>query len=104
MRPIELLPLLVNHKAPSGPVVIPSGKLMLGSLKVVSTPDVERRSMAPARPIGLPRPPVPPKRLVNQRAPSGPEVTSEADKTLGSVLSLIAPEVVMRSLPNMSQT
>ena len=28
MRPIELLPTLVNHRAPSGPAVIPSGPLM----------------------------------------------------------------------------
>ena len=28
MRPMLLLPLLANHSAPSGPAVIPSGKLM----------------------------------------------------------------------------
>jgi hypothetical protein len=27
IRPIELLPLLANHKAPSGPAVIPDGRL-----------------------------------------------------------------------------
>ena len=30
MRPMESLPELVNHKAPSGPAVIPSGSLMPG--------------------------------------------------------------------------
>jgi hypothetical protein len=28
IRPIDLLPLLVNHSAPSGPAVIPSGRSM----------------------------------------------------------------------------
>jgi hypothetical protein len=32
MRPIEALPELVNHRAPSGPAVISSGELMLGSV------------------------------------------------------------------------
>ena len=31
IRPIELLPRLVNQRAPSGPAAIPSGSEMLGS-------------------------------------------------------------------------
>jgi hypothetical protein len=30
IRPIELLPLLANHSAPSGPTVIPTGELTSG--------------------------------------------------------------------------
>ena len=32
IRPIALLPLLVNHSAPSGPAVIPVGWLMPGAV------------------------------------------------------------------------
>ena len=38
MRPIELLPELVNHKAPSGPDVIPVGPSIPVPRKLVSFP------------------------------------------------------------------
>jgi hypothetical protein len=66
IRPIEPLvevsPPFANHNAPSGPAVMPQGKLMLGSLKQVTA------SVVLIRPISLPR------MLVNHRAPSGPAV------------------------------
>ena len=63
MRPIELLPGLANHRAPSGPAVIPfqlSPPLMLASMWLVTAPPVVMRPIEPFW------------RLVNQRAPSAP--------------------------------
>ena len=62
MRPIEFPEELVNHKAPSGPVVTAVGELIAGFLKVVIEPAVV------IRPIEFPA------LLVNHRAPSGPLV------------------------------
>ena len=61
IRPIELLRKLVNHSAPSGPAVIPSGPRMSGPVWLVTVPVVV------IRPIEL-------LRLVNHSAPSGPAV------------------------------
>src|SRR5580700_8069761 len=55
-------PWLVNHSAPSGPVVIPSGSSASGTGYVVITP------LVVIRPIALPN------KLVNHSAPSGPTV------------------------------
>ena len=38
IRPIELLPRLVNHRFPSGPATIPSGRLMPAPVKLATTP------------------------------------------------------------------
>ena len=51
MRPIDAVPglavevVLTNHRAPSGPAVMPVGPSMLGSVMVVSVPSVASRSM-----------------------------------------------------------
>ena len=72
MRPMELLPELVNHSAPSGPAVIPIGPSMLGSLKWVETPFVV------IRPIELVA------SLVNQSASSEPVVVCTGTSMLES--------------------
>lgn len=64
MRPIGWLPLSVNHRAPSGPVVIMSGNRMLGSVYVEITPEVVMRSIEAF------------SKFVNHKAPSGPAVMS----------------------------
>ena len=61
IRPIELPKLVVNHSAPSGPAVMPTGPTIFGSVKVVMTPAVVIRPIEP-----------PPKLFVNQSAPSEP--------------------------------
>src|ERR1700722_8606041 len=67
---------LVNHRAPSGPAVMLPGPLMLGLVKLVTTPDDVMRSIElsppekeidPVRSEGIPP-------LVNHRLPSGPVV------------------------------
>ena len=62
IRPMELLFELVNHSAPSGPVVRPLGKLTPSPLKVEAAPAVVIRPIEsfPA--------------FVNHSAPSGPTV------------------------------
>src|SRR4051812_14543997 len=69
----ELLPMFVNHNAPSGPVVIATDDEMLTLVNLVTTPVVV------IRPIEL----LP--LLVNQRAPSGPDVMSTGDEMVASV-------------------
>src|SRR5262249_49619155 len=56
----DWLSTLVNHKAPSGPAVIPTGPEIVGSVKMVISP------LAVMRPIEL----LP--GLVKHRGPSGP--------------------------------
>ena len=48
MRPIELFPELVNHKAPSGPAVIPVGPSIPVPVKMAAFP------LTVMRPIELP--------------------------------------------------
>ena len=71
IRPIELLPKLVNHRAPSDPDVMPIGE-MLGSEKLETFPAVVIR-------------PIESKALVNQSAPSGPAVMPHGFEIVGSV-------------------
>src|SRR5215472_2081866 len=66
IRPIELLPSLVNHSAPSGPLVMASGSSIPGLVKMVTFPAVVIRPIAPP----LPRY----SSSVNHNAPSGPAV------------------------------
>jgi len=115
MRPMELLPALVNHRAPSEPAVIPTGWSM-PEIYVVTNPAVVMRPMELSlllvnhRPVGaggdpiireagagaragevgdhpavVMRPMVLWKRLVNQRAPSGPAVIPVGSSMLRSV-------------------
>ena len=64
IRPMLLLPMLVNHKAPSGPAVIPFGASMPVPVKLVTVPVVVIRPML----LLL--------ELVNHKAPSGPAAIS----------------------------
>src|SRR4051812_7981867 len=87
-RPI-LFPLnSVNHKAPSGPVVMPPGRLLAVGIGY--------SVMAPAvviRPIWLT------EGSVNQRAPSGPVVMKKAPEfAVGIGYSVNAPAVVIRPI------
>ena len=66
IRPMVLLPTLVNHRFPSGPAVMLSGWLMPGSVKLETTPP------------GVMRPMVLLNWLVNHRFPSGPAVIRRA--------------------------
>ncbi len=60
IRPIELLPVSVNHRLSSGPVAIACGELIDASVKLVTTP------LVVIRPIeSFPS-------FVNHRLPSGP--------------------------------
>ena len=43
IRPIELLPLFVNHNAPSGPAAISQGWLIPGPVTFVTIPEVVMR-------------------------------------------------------------
>src|SRR5712691_6449063 len=86
MRPIELLPLLVNHNAPSGPAVIPCGDEMVGSVKMVTVPAVVMR------PIEL-RAGAEMLQLVNHNAPSGPAVIPNGSEMPGSVYVDTTPPV-----------
>ena len=65
IRPIEVT--LVNHRAPSGPAVIPKGSSICWLL-----PEPEPKSVTTPSVVILPIVFLPP--LVNQRAPSGPAV------------------------------
>src|SRR5690349_20177518 len=60
IRPIDALPSLVTHTAPSGPVVSPLGPLIPEPVKIVTRPAVVIRPIA-----DLPT-------LLNHNAPSGP--------------------------------
>jgi hypothetical protein len=122
-RPIESVARLVNHKAPSGPAVIPKGELIDGSERSVTTPDVVIRpmelaelvnQMAPSGPAVIPKGalmPFPQNLLVTpavvirpmkfvsvkQRAPSGPEVM-KAGRPADPGYAVITPAVVIRSI------
>jgi hypothetical protein len=69
IRPIELFPAFVNHNAPSGPAVIPIGRL---------TPVPEYFVIAPETSI-LPIELFP--AFVNHNAPSGPAVIERGART-----------------------
>ena len=75
IRPIELLPLFVNHRRPSGPVVMPSGWEM-------PTPSLSKLPIAPPVVIcpieSLPK-------LTNHRLPSGPTVMSRGWEMVASL-------------------
>src|SRR5688572_8539447 len=89
MRPIQPCSLiLVNHRAPSGPAVMPNGYLVLGVANEVIAPAVVMRPIEPRR--GL--------LLVNHRAPSGPAVISSGLMMLGCVKMVTAPAVVIRPI------
>jgi hypothetical protein len=62
MRPIESPLKFANHRAPSGPAVMPRGWTMPAPVKFVTAPAVV------TRPIELFA------KLVNHSAPSGPDV------------------------------
>ena len=84
IRPIRLAAYSANHRAPSGPTVIPHGCGPCGSPtgNSVITPAVV------IRPILLPH------RSVNHRFPSGPEVMSYGhDSAVGTGNSVTAPDV-----------
>src|SRR5215469_419548 len=68
IRPIELFQSLVNHNAPSGPLVMASGSAIPGPVKMVTFPAVVILPIAPPLPRygGL--------SSVNHNAPSGPAV------------------------------
>ena len=88
----ELFPALVNHRAPSGPVVIARGPEMLGSVKFDTTPAVV------IRPIErLPA-------LANHNAPSGPTVMFVGYEMLGSVKFFTTPLVVIRPMDPLPAT
>src|SRR6266567_3173634 len=89
-RPILLLKFSVNHRAPSGPGVIPHGSLLaVGIGNSVMAPVVVMR------PILLP--PVPDS--VNHRAPSGPDVMPKGSlPAVGRKNSVMVPAVVIRPI------
>src|SRR5216683_1513492 len=89
IRPILLGSGKVNHKAPSGPVVISCGWLANGIVNSVMTPLVVIRPILPfTTPVRTPS--------VNQRAPSGPKVISAGKELVdGSENSVITPEVLI---------
>ena len=72
MRPMESVPELVNHRAPSGPAVIPSGSLMLVSGVLVTAPPVVMRPMESFARVGEPqgavRPGRDPARTIDARS------------------------------------
>ena len=49
IRPIESLPELVNHSAPSGPAVIPCGMLMPGKIFTWPAPEALPRASCATR-------------------------------------------------------
>ena len=85
IRPIELLvPLLVNHSAPSGPAVIPVGLTMPVPVEaMVTVPEVVIRPIEPV-------PYWPPAWLVNHSAPSGPAVIPNGS-SIGTGMPLPLP-------------
>src|SRR5215813_694015 len=88
IRPI-LLALSVNHRAPSGPSVIPEGSPdAVGTGYSVNTPEVV------TRPILLPT------SSVNHNAPSGPDtiVVGELPE-VGGTNVVATPDVVIRVIP-----
>ena len=90
MKPTTLLLKSVNQTFPSGPAVMPNGRMRLpaGSVNVVITPAVVMRPMRLLSP------------LVNHRFPSEPAVMSNGWSTAsaGSVNVVTAPAVVMRPI------
>src|SRR5689334_22395706 len=87
--PIESVPLLVNHNAPSDPAAMSSGAEIVGSAKFVIAPPVVMR---PIEALFL---------LVNQSAPSGPTVMPTGLTTVGSAKLVTTPPVVMRPIESM---
>src|SRR4051812_11350121 len=87
MRPIELPDWFVNQSAPSGPVVIAAGALIVAPPKFVTTPAVV------IRPIEFP-----PRLFVNHSAPSGPLVIPIGLWTVASLKVVTTPAVVMRPI------
>ena len=87
IRPIELLPSLVNHKAPSAPTAMPSGVDIEELAKLLTTPAFVIRPM-----VLLPL-------FVNQRAPSGP-LTMPMGELMWALdlYVVIEPAVVMRPM------
>src|SRR5260370_41690499 len=83
----------VNHRLPSGPVVMAKGKLGAGGTKIENSVIIPPVVM---RPILLP------KYSVNHSAPSGPCVMPEAPAgvccQVGNANSVIVPQVVTRTL------
>jgi hypothetical protein len=84
MRPTVLVPLSVNHSAPSGPIAIPCGELpAAGTEYTVITPATVTRPIAAD--------------VVNHIAPSGPALIARAPPETGNS-SLTKPAVVIRAI------
>ena len=83
IRPMVLLPALVNHSAPSGPAVMSEGKLIVGSEKLVTPPDV----------VILPIDPV--NSFTNHSAPSDPAAMLVGPLMLGAVNVEMTPAGVI---------
>src|ERR1035438_10106471 len=87
MRPMLLAPGIVNHRAPSGPAVIPNGPTSAGIGNSVITPVVVMRPMLLA------------VLSANQRAPSGPAAMHPVSlDAVGIGNSVTTPAVVMRPI------
>src|SRR6266567_3932249 len=86
IRPTELLPGLVNHRAPSGPAAIPTGPLMPVPVWFVTVPAVVIRPIEP-----LPW-------LVNHRAPSDPAAIPNGTLMPVPVYLVTVPAVVIRPI------
>src|SRR5437016_3709328 len=83
---VHELELLVNHSAPSGPATIPVGSVMLGSVKLFTTPRVVIRPMELW------------SRLANHKAPSGPGAIPSGREMPGPVKLVAFPVVVIRPI------
>lgn len=86
--PIEPLPMSVNHTFPSGPEVMAFGLCSDAAVKLVTTPAVVMRPIAP----------LPALELVNHRFPSAPLVMAPGPTILGSVNVETLPVVVIRPM------
>src|SRR5437899_832499 len=84
MRPIALLLDSVNQRLPSGPLVIPDGKLLSVG-----------RGNSVTFPSGVMRPMLSPLDSVNQRLPSGPGVIPCGSPWVGRENSAITPAGVI---------
>src|SRR5258707_466160 len=83
----------VNHRLPSGPVVMAKGKLGAGGTKIENSVII---------PLVVMRPILLPKYSVNHSAPSGPCVMPVTPAgfccQVGNANSVIVPEVVRRTI------
>src|SRR3954447_9816026 len=90
MRPIDLLLVLVNHRAPSGPATIPKGCAIREPVYCDTLPSVVMRPIEPPMPT-LPE-------FVNHNAPSGPTVIPFGRSMPPPAKPVMAPAVVTRPI------